>query len=150
MALNRRTIAAGLLVIIVGLLIDIAAGTPLSTSCTGSAFTCNLAYGAGATAFLLIILGLIIQVFALSRDVNPAGTPGGHPGTPAPPPFPFAAPPTTPAGSPFGAPATSPPPPPPPTGPVSPTVVCPRCRSTYPVGKFAYCPSCGAPLPFAP
>jgi hypothetical protein len=155
-ALSAKELTIGLVLIVVGLLADIGATYALPAPKACSTLTCNVAEAVGLVSLLLLVVGIGLQVRALSRE--PATTPvGPAPSLTSPPLPPWA------AASPPSAPASLPPvpsavpvrpyngvTPPAPASAGGPEIRCGRCGRTYAVGQFAYCPACGNPLPFAP
>ncbi|MCI4357524.1 MAG: hypothetical protein L3J95_04040 [Thermoplasmata archaeon] len=153
MPLSARELSIGLVLIVVGLVTDIAAGYALPTPPTCNTLRCNIAAGVGLIALLLLIVGIGLQIRAFSRARPQASLPNGFQSGATPPPTsPWTVPQAVAIPSASVAPGTSytGATAPPPSSSSSPTVQCGRCGRTYGVGQFAYCPACGNPLPFAP
>ncbi len=145
MPVNEQRFKIGLILILLGLGADLIASQYYPNLKACATVTCNVAETVGSASLLILILGILVQAFSLTRAAapgSPAGPtagpvlPGFPPAPPAglPPPNPPA---PVPSRPPFGAPPAS-----------SAPVRCPRCQAAYPVGQFAYCPACGSPLPF--
>jgi hypothetical protein len=153
--MDSRELTIGLTLIVIGLIADIGAGYALPSPPACKTVTCTAAEIVGLVALVLLLLGIGLQIRALSKakaeaTVPPAFQSGLTPSTP--PPWGIATPPVVPARSTLlaaGATASGRIAPAAPSS-TAPAVRCGRCGAAYEVGQFSYCPACGNPLPFAP